>query len=279
MLTPFKKGERLAAQKLNQEIHKASLGSNNFGSRGAKSGSSIRFYNDTGVDISIGEIASIDSTKGTYNNDFIYFGNMKAVDGDSTYWSVWFADTDIKSGAVGSFTHAGVLKAVVDVTNNTHGYAKWVSGDTYLTSCEEITPYRIVMVGQLITGTRSLCVIECGDMSNMPINLRFTTVSTDGLSYLCESMDGLTTGIEVAFPWLLRKTSYNGLTINGITYTYTDGTTREATNGLDTWDEVIHMPYFSDDIITVVVNNGSLPDVASVPYVEISNNRIWGRAC
>ena len=98
---------------------------------------------------------------------------------------------------------------------------------------------------------------------------------------LCETIDGGTTGIRVSKPYLLRQDSYDGKTINGIDYDNTGSNTRTADNGVDTpWTETIYMPYEGGDIITVApmaLNFWGDSDTATL--MEISNNRVWLRAC
>ena len=99
----------------------------------------------------------------------------------------------------------------------------------------------------------------------------------------CETLDGGTTDIRVAMPWLLRSASYDGETINTITYSFTSSFEREASPSVgDDWTENLFMPYNVGDIITVIANDGTVTDISDmdeIPYVEMSNNRIWGRAC
>jgi len=98
----------------------------------------------------------------------------------------------------------------------------------------------------------------------------------------CSTLDGGTTGIRVAMPWLLRSAAYTTLTINGVTYTFTSSFVRDADDGATNWDEELYMPYNVGDIITVTPNDGTVSDIsdtAAIPYVELSNNRIWGRSC
>lgn len=49
--------------------------------------------------------------------------------------------------------------------------------------------------------------------------------------------------VKVAKPWGLRQTPFDGTTQKGLTYTYTDGTEREVTDGTYTHTEVIIPPY------------------------------------
>jgi hypothetical protein len=102
----------------------------------------------------------------------------------------------------------------------------------------------------------------------------------------CKSLDGSVTGIKVAMPWLLRKAAFDTKTIGGNIYSWTSSFLRNVdptpAGGGDDWDESIHMPYVVDDVISVVVNTGLITDISNTttyPYLELSNNRIWGRSC
>jgi hypothetical protein len=77
---------------------------------------------------------------------------------------------------------------------------------------------------------------------------RFKVVSVHTDYLTCHTYDGTTTGTEdipVAMPWDLRRTPFHGLTVNGVTYTYSSDTQRSATNGTDTETHVITPPYFA----------------------------------
>ena len=115
--------------------------------------------------------------------------------------------------------------------------------------------------------------------------LKYTgTTPTDTIGTIqCSTIDGGTTGIRVAMPWLLRSASYDGKTIDTVTYSFTSSFEREASpaSGTD-WTENLFMSYNVGDIITVLSNDGLITDISDtveIPYVEVSNNRIWGRAC
>jgi hypothetical protein len=117
------------------------------------------------------------------------------------------------------------------------------------------------------------------------LNLKYTgptLLDTIG-TIQCSTIDGATTGITVAMPWLLRIASYDSLTINTITYSYNGSFIRDASPDIGTdWSEELYMPYNVGDIITVVANDGSVTDIANtvtIPYVELCNNRVWLRSC
>jgi len=79
---------------------------------------------------------------------------------------------------------------------------------------------------------------------------RFKSFDTDRI--ICRTWDGTTEGSEdiaVALPFLLRKTPFDGETVNGITYTYISTTLRDATDGTITERQSIVPRYFTNDII------------------------------
>jgi hypothetical protein len=74
--------------------------------------------------------------------------------------------------------------------------------------------------------------------------MRVQSVGNDHL--VCRIWDGATSGtldIPVAKPPELRRTGWHGATLDGITYTYSSGYQRSATDGVDTEDQVIGPPY------------------------------------
>lgn len=58
-----------------------------------------------------------------------------------------------------------------------------------------------------------------------------------------------TVDISVARPWLLRRTPFDGVTYNGVTYTYVDEQTRNAVSGPDSEVQRITPDYVLGDII------------------------------
>jgi len=130
-------------------------------------------------------------------------------------------------------------------------------------------------------------IIEAGQGVDF-LNLKYTGATGSDIigTIECETLDGGTTGIRVAMPWLLRAASYDALEINTITYEFTSSFVRnaepDAVPAGNDWDEELFMPYNVGDIITVIPNDGTVADISDaeeIPYVELSNNRIWGRSC
>ncbi len=195
MTSPFKSGEWLVAQKLNRELDKARRGMKSLGTSPMSGSSPISFPNATGAALRRGDIASIESGLGTYVTGGAYSAVMKAVDADSTYSSVRFAMESVQEGTVGNFAHGGVLKAIVDIDNAAHEYAEWADGDTYLTSVEQVTDYRIVMVGEVITGSQKMCVIECrGGGGDVPLVKTTAAPVGDSVTVQYIDSDGVASG-------------------------------------------------------------------------------------
>ena len=70
--------------------------------------------------------------------------------------------------------------------------------------------------------------------------MKIVAIADDYL--ICYRWDGTEeddTEIEVAKPFLLRRTPFDGASRDGISYTYTATDARTATNGSDTEDQVI----------------------------------------
>lgn len=85
----------------------------------------------------------------------------------------------------------------------------------------------------------------------------FQVVSV-GTDYLvCNPFDGAsgeagTDVVNVALPYLLRRTPFHGSTREGIAYSYTSATARTATLGSDTESQVIVPSYAAGDLIFAV---------------------------
>jgi len=93
--------------------------------------------------------------------------------------------------------------------------------------------------------------------------------------------------IPVAKPWLLRRSSYDGLIRNGITYTHVDTLTRSATDGSTTQQEQITIPYwlpetgFKGEVITAeykLVSTGLTVSGIAVRYEDCNRaGRTWAK--
>ena len=82
---------------------------------------------------------------------------------------------------------------------------------------------------------------------------QFIIVSQQNDSLTCKTWDGETAGTDdyiILKPWLLRRTPFDNLTRNGISYVYTSAFERTASKvGEDDEEQVISPKYVVDDII------------------------------
>ena len=87
--------------------------------------------------------------------------------------------------------------------------------------------------------------------------------------------------ITVCKPWWLMRTPFDGQTIDGITYTYSDNQHRNANNGTTTENQIVHPYYKSSDVYGTPSKiyarwscNGT--DKASVWYIDVNTDaRTW----
>jgi hypothetical protein len=108
---------------------------------------------------------------------------------------------------------------------------------------------------------------------------QFQIESIEGDYLVCNPYDGTTavaTQIKVAKPKLLRRSTTSH---NGITYTYTSDSEREASDGSDTETQVIVPAYTIGDVIFAVTNiEGDTGVVADEQYVEWQDMNVDARA-
>lgn len=106
----------------------------------------------------------------------------------------------------------------------------------------------------------------------------------------CNPYDGLSvdteTSILVAKPYLLRRAPFEDNGRDDLTFTYTDGSTRTASNGSDTEDQVITPSYVAGDVIYAVrgvvggtdVENTSATDDPPVEWLDMNvDGRSWAK--
>ncbi len=83
-----------------------------------------------------------------------------------------------------------------------------------------------------------------------PTVQRFRVVSV-GLDVLvCNTWDGTTSGaeaVDVALPYLLRRTPFDGGTRDGVSYVYTSNTERSATDGINNETQIITPAFVAGD--------------------------------
>jgi hypothetical protein len=94
-----------------------------------------------------------------------------------------------------------------------------------------------------------------------------------------ECTDANAVTVYVAKPFELRSSTFDGLTIAGVTYTYTNESEREATDGVDTETQFITPAYrVGAEIFAVKVRGGTgvvTAEPADILYVEINQGRAW----
>lgn len=119
---------------------------------------------------------------------------------------------------------------------------------------------------------------------------RFRVQSVGDDHLVCRTWDGATLGavdINVAKPAELRRTGWHGATLGGITYTYSSGSARSATDGVDSEDQVIGPAYtLSGGSVEIVairgVQGGTGVSVADVEVQWLDLNlaaRRWEVEC
>ena len=102
---------------------------------------------------------------------------------------------------------------------------------------------------------------------------------------------------KVLKPYLLRRTPFHGMTINGLTYAYSSGSTRTVTDGTDTITENITPPWqaedgdYAGDIIYVVPYSSEVEETVALDddTLEVHTyslsmmmavcDRVWARQC
>lgn len=107
----------------------------------------------------------------------------------------------------------------------------------------------------------------------------FYFVSDEGDYLICE--DESENQILVAKPYELRRTPFDGETVNGISYTYTSNSERSADDGEDQEDQFITPDYVAGGEIyatkpkkgTGVETDDEPP--AKVKYLEVDQGRTW----
>lgn len=126
--------------------------------------------------------------------------------------------------------------------------------------------------GQQVLGGGSLA----GE--TIPIQIRQFKIKSESGDYLiCEHRSKGVDGGEsifIAKPYLLRRTPFDDLTRNSITYDYTSDTQRTATKGSDSETQVVVPSYVVGDIIYAV--RGVLGGVGTnVTIAEIDTPLDW----
>jgi hypothetical protein len=126
-------------------------------------------------------------------------------------------------GAIGRAYIAGVCPVQVNVTDEAHGYASIADGDTTQLASATSGPAQILWKAAG-TGSR-WAVVRLGNTQATAglVQLRVKEVSSTEDWLRCRSWDGTTEGTDdvyVARPYTMRRTPYDGQTIDGKTYSF-----------------------------------------------------------
>lgn len=90
--------------------------------------------------------------------------------------------------------------------------------------------------------------------------------------------------VAVAKPHLLQRSTFDGLTINGVTYAYSSSTVRTATSSEGTVTQTVSPEYYANEVIscarsfTVIADHTGLrdDDGAPIEWVDVnSSGRLW----
>lgn len=111
---------------------------------------------------------------------------------------------------------------------------------------------------------------------------QFVISSVSGDFLVCRSLSGTSSGtadVNVARPYLLRRTIWSGATRNGVTYTYSGVQSRDATTGGTAINEKVTPSYQATDVITAI----SLPiggiGNTGLMWVDMNfDGRSWAKA-
>jgi hypothetical protein len=94
-----------------------------------------------------------------------------------------------------------------------------------------------------------------------------------------ECTDANLNTVYVAKPYEIRQTPFDGMTIGGVTYTYTSASERVATGGFDEETQFITPSYVVDAEIFAVKVRGETgvetAEPAPILYIELNQGRAW----
>ena len=129
----------------------------------------------------------------------------------------------------------------------------------------------------------NLIIADVGTSDDAIKMFKVVTVYGDYVS--CKTWDGTTLGttkINIAKPYLLRRTPFHGLSRDGISYNYTSNIARTATQGATSESQVIVPSYVANDIIYAAqgVNGGVDVTVSGTKLLWLDINvdgRAWAK--
>lgn len=101
----------------------------------------------------------------------------------------------------------------------------------------------------------------------IPLEVKIVAVASDQGDYLV-CADLFQQGLAVAKPYLLRRTPFDGETVNSITYTYYDAATRLADDGDATETQYITPSYYVGEQLLVIAHRTYLE-------TDTGSNIVW----
>lgn len=105
--------------------------------------------------------------------------------------------------------------------------------------------------------------------------------SVQGDYLVCRTLDASGTqgpnDVYVLKPWTLRQTPFDGQTVNGVSYAYSDASNRTATAGDEEEDQQITQDYYTGAVIYVMDSDASVEVVAGV-FARVIDVNVDARA-
>ncbi len=122
--------------------------------------------------------------------------------------------------------------------------------------------------------TAGRCWTRVKDFSEF-VELTLSSGGAGNDTITCEDGDGNT--VYVAKPYDLRRTPFDGETVNNISYSYSDANTRTSSKaGNDDETEIITPAYYEDEVICAQrLNTGLTVSGTDVDYIEFGCTKIW----
>lgn len=203
---------------------------------------------------------------------------------ESEQRGIAFALTDTAQSEVGQFALWGSILAKVNITSPSHGYARIVVDTHELISTNSVTRFKIVNheTGESLT---QLFVSPPNPYStSVTITGAFSLVGTQQV-FDAETVDG--DAVYVLPNPSINPTFWDGLTIDGISYTNTSSAgvwKRDCDNGVDpVWEETLYPLWASGNdgkqIVGVLPNEFDTSTNREIPYIECGIGKVWAKTC
>ncbi len=132
------------------------------------------------------------------------------------------------------------------------------------------------VAGDNVTITQTAARVNIAALLESGSSLEAFEVVAEYGDYL-ECLNGTAT-VYVAKPWMLRRSPFDGLTVNGVSYEYSAVNTRTASNDDDSETQVITPDYFAGEVILVVGRSTGITTDAglSIEWEDVNTaGRCW----